>query len=220
MKKLESVFQSININDIKIFLDDLELLIDEIENLELTYTLEDSEFEYESLEELKSKKGINPKEVKFNIRNPKETFGFITIKLINGSVYINAYSDKKLIDFANSLEIFFSKRKKNWIYIFLNNELAIFNIIFNLFFFAMFTCYNYYYKKEFDFSISLFITLFWVIIFIVSFFLPKGDSNIELEREHQKNILKNNKEKIGIGLLILFLFSVIGKIIQWLSQNN
>jgi|GEM_PF-4575887 hypothetical protein len=214
MKKLKKVFQSINVDNVKIFLDDLEQLIDEIENSEFTYTLKDSEFEYKSLKEIKSKKGINPKEIQFDIRNPKETFGFITVKFKKGSVYINAYSDKKLIEFANRLETFFRKRKINWIYIFLNNKFAIFNIVFNIVFFAIFTCYKYYYEKEFELGIWPYILLFWVIIFIFSLILPKGNPNIELEKEYQKNHLKNNKEKIAMDVLKVILGAIIAIIVQ------
>lgn len=214
MKPIESNKFSSTIYGVKLYIDDIELILSKITSINDTYIISDDDNIYESLDELKLYKGNNPEIIKIEAKDGdsfKFEYLFIRIAENIGSITSRGEKYNKL---SYEIEKIYLKRKNNpFITYFFNQKNAKNNLIFLFLFFGGIYFYKTYFLKEVvDVKKSFWPIIVWLIIFFITLINSNLNGKIELKRKHEDNFLKNNKDAIIIVIItavITYLLTLI-----------
>ncbi|OPY88857.1 MAG: hypothetical protein A4E71_00187 [Smithella sp. PtaU1.Bin162] len=218
-KKQDSPVQSKTYTGVKLYRDDIDLILSLFHEYEYTTYISDNEFEFESLNELIDKRGVAP--TYFYIKGKDEEHESVSISFEKNRLTINSYSDVKkvaIIIFSQIRDIIESRISK--IYIILNPGfyISIIIVVF-LFLIALLSL-----SKERAISMySLLLPLFAlpVLATIISgVYRDNIHRVVILKRKHEGGFWKQNADKIWllilgglIGVFIKFILEIVWKAI-------
>jgi len=212
MKKIETTTITTYIGKTKLYLDDVEYVMSKLRSLDLNVEISDADNVYDSLEELRSIKGINLKLINF-IGKPKDlSFGFILIRLSDQGSAVHVERSEKLLGIAYEIEKFLKTRRRKMIYAFFNSQNAKANIMVNIILALAIYFYSITQKLPFNYFVWVSIIMLWVFIFFLCELNSDCNSKIELDRKHNLKFYEKNKEKI----LLASIGAVIGAVITLL----
>lgn len=219
MIKKEKKYFNATINYTKLYLEDIENIISKIENENIKIEISDNENVYESIAELKSIKGNNPKLIKIEGTLKSGFLEYINVRITEFSSTIYVHHSETLLKPAYEIEKLLISKKRKLIYSYFNSYNAKINVIFNLVISTiLFLVYTFITKKDFNYTIWFFIILLWVLIFFISELNPNSNTKIELERKHELNFYEKNKDKILFGIVTTIIGIIIGSIITYFKN--
>lgn len=120
IKKKEKYFNS-NIPSVKLYLDDIEHIIDILKSDTAIIEISDDENTYESIDEIRKVKGNNPKLIKIEGKLPDGLFEYISIKISEYSLTIYVHQSEQFIKTAYEIERLARTKKRPAIYSFFNS---------------------------------------------------------------------------------------------------
>jgi hypothetical protein len=218
-KKQDSPVQSKTYEGVKLYRDDIDLILSLFHENEYTTYISDKEFEFESLNELIDKRGIAP--TYFYIKGKDKEHESVSISFEKNRLTINSYSDVKKVStiiFSQIRDIIESRMSK--IYKILNPGLYI-SILVAIFLFliALATL-----SKERAISLSSWLPLLFAVPILATIIGGVYRDNIHrvviLKRKHEGGFWKQNADKIWllilgglIGVFIKFILEIIWKAI-------
>lgn len=218
MIRKENKYFNSTINSTKLYLEDIESIISKIENENIKIEISDNENVYESISELKSIKGNNPKLIKIEGTLKNTFLEYINVRITEFSSTIYVHNSESLLKNAYEIEQILISKKRKLIYSFFNSYNAKINIIFNLVISSiLYLVYTLFFKKDFNYTIWIYIILIWVLIFFISELNPNSNTKIELERKHDLNFYEKNKDKILFGIVTTIIGIIIGAVITYLK---
>lgn len=214
IKKKEKYFNSY-IPSVKLYLDDIEHIIDILKSDNAIIEISDDENTYESIDEIRKVKGNNPKLIKIEGKLPDGLFEYISIKISEYSLTIYVHHSEQFIKTAYEIERLARTKKRPAIYSFFNSRNSKTNIVLNIILaFGFYLTYAFIYKKDYSIKIWLYFILFWGFIFILSELNPNSNTKIELKRRHESNFWEVNKEKILLVIITSTLTALITLLIR------
>ena len=174
---------------------------------------------HSSLEELKEVKGQNPELRKINGKFEDFSLEYISVRITEYSTSIYVHNSERLLKIAYEIERLMISRKRKKIYSWLNSRIAKINIILNLILlFSSYIYFEFLIKKPHNFSFWFYLILFWSIIFIISVLNPQSNTKIELERKHQLDFFKKNRERILLILITAIITTIVGIILGFFGN--
>ncbi|WJS95828.1 hypothetical protein NYQ10_05075 [Flavobacterium johnsoniae] len=214
MKPIEQNKFSSTISGIKLFLDDIELILSKFSALNENYILFDDDNIYENLEELKHYKGNNPKIIKIELKNEVGSFNFLYVRIVEDLGSVSSYGEKQN-KIAYEIEKIFLKRKNSpLIRYFFNPKNAVYNIITITTISCLIYCYKTYYLKEIvNIKQNLWPIVLWFVILFFTLLNKNSNGKIELKRRHESSFLKNNKDSILLVIITAIFTAIITSII-------
>lgn len=214
IRKKEKHFNSV-IPSVKIYLDDIEFIIDILNSENTIIEISDEENTYETIEELRKIKGNNPKSFKIEGKLQDGLFEYISISLSAYSLRIYVHHSEKFLKTAFEVERFAKTKKRPAIYSFFNSRNSKINIVINIILaFGFYLTYAFIFEKDFSIKIWLYLITFWCFIFILSELNPNSNTKIELKRRHESNFWEVNKDKI----LLVIITAIITALISFLTR--
>jgi hypothetical protein len=215
MKPIKQNKFSSTISGVKLYIDDIELILSKLSTINENYTIFDDENIYEDLDELKKYKGFNPSIIKIESKSENDGFNFIYIRILENIASIRSYGENQN-RIAYEIEKIFFKRKINpFIRFFFNSKNAIFNITLLTPILAIIYVYRTYYLKE-NISVkqNLWPLIIWLIILFLALLNKNTNGKIELKRRHESNFMKNNSDAILLVIITAILTAVITYLIS------
>ncbi len=220
-KKPDSTYELKVYERIKLYRDDIDLILSIFHENEYTVQITDKEFQFDSLEELIDKRGIAPSYFEIYGRQTENNNESLRVSFDKEKIHIHVYLDvqktSKII-FAQIRDICESRMSK--IYKILNPWLYFSALILSVLFLSLWG------NKGTEKSLSEYNT--WVIILLTVFpaamilsFLYRTDRRqVILRRKHEGGFWKQNSNKIWllilgalIGIFIKFILDLIWKAI-------
>ncbi|MBS7230355.1 hypothetical protein KHA90_04905 [Flavobacterium psychroterrae] len=219
MIKKENKYFNTTINSTKLYLEDIENIISKIENENIILEISDNENVYESIAELRSITGTNPKTIKILGTLTSSFLEYITIRITESSSTIYVHNSDTLLKPAYEIENLLISKKRKLIYSYFNSYNAKINLLCTLLIgFVVFLVCTFITKENFNYTIWVSIILLWTLIFLISELNPNSNTKIELERKHELNFYEKNKDKILFGIVTTFIGIIIGSIITYLKS--
>lgn len=210
MKPIEQNRFSSTLYGVKLYIDDIELILSKILSINETYTISDDENLYVDIEELKKYKGDNPKIIKIESKN---NFNYLFVRIVENTASILTFGEiyNKI---AYEIEKIFIKRKNNpFVTYFFNPKNAKNNIIVLFVILGGIYLYRTYYLKEVaDIKQNIWSVIIWFSILLVTLINPNYNGKIELKRRHENNFFKNNKDTIIVAIItaiVTYLLTLI-----------
>ena len=187
MKPIETNKFSSSIYGVKLYIDDIELILSKIESVKDTYIISDDDNIYENLAELKQYKGNNPGIIKIEAKSEDVLhFEYLFIRITEniGSVTSKGEKYNRL---AYEIEKIYLKRKNNpFITYFFNQKNARNNVIFLFLILGGIYLYRTYHLKEVvDVKKNIWSIIIWLIIFFITLVNSNFNGKIELKRKHE-----------------------------------
>ncbi|ESU25068.1 hypothetical protein FSS13T_18610 [Flavobacterium saliperosum S13] len=219
MKPIEKLINTNVIGGVKIYLDDLELILYKLHQSGFNTIISDDDNMYDSIDELKQFKGNNPKIIKIEAHNNDLPLEYIYIRIVDNvsSVLSNG---KNVLAASYEIEKILANRKNKFIYTyFINPKNALINLILisSIALFA-FIYKSIYLKQQYNKIEWLGIILIWSIIYLYTLLNPNTNEKIELERKHEDNFFKKNKSAILVGIIIAIITAIITLIIDYIKK--
>lgn len=216
MKKKKSKQIELKLLDVKLYLEDLYEVLDLFKKEKFEVEISDLEAYYDSLEDLKKHKGVNPKIIFFKGVKKNDSNRIIKVGLSGSMAVITA---KKEEDFgvALRLEHILKKRERTEFDRLYQRPILIF-IIIVLSILTIFTVYFPDKVEDSDEALKILGggTAFFTLTFLISLLDPRSSSNIELDYRHERSFVKNNSGKIvvalfsvGVTLLLSYFFGLL-----------
>jgi hypothetical protein len=210
MKPIEQNRFSSTLYGVKLYIDDIELILSKILSINETYTISDDENLYADIEELKKYKGDNPKIIKIESKN---NFNFLFVRIVENTASILTVGEM-YNKIAYEIEKIFIKRKNNpFVTYFFNPKNAKNNIIVLFVILGGIYLYRTYYLKEVvDIKQNLWSVIIWFSILLVTLINPNYNGKIELKRRHENNFFKNNKDTLIVAIItaiVTYLLTLI-----------
>lgn len=213
-RKKEKYFNS-NIPGVKLYLDDIEHIIDILKIENTTIEISDEENIYESIDELRKIKGNNPKLIKIEGKLQNELFEYISVRISEYSFIVYVHHSETFLKPAYEIERFVKTKKRAAIFSFFNSRNSKTNIILNICLaLGFYLTYAFIYKKDYSIKILLYFILFWCIVFLLSELNPNSNTKIELKRRHESNFWEVNKEKILLIIITATLSALTTLLIR------
>jgi hypothetical protein len=209
MEKIKNNNYSKYIINSKLYLEDIEDIIEKLTQKSLTIKLYDDDNIYDNINELIELKGKNPK--KLTIEGKAELFEYISIKIDKNDIWINSNGSEIL--YLCGLELNeFIRTKKNWLLTFLNPNLLLALSTFSLLF--LLSLFDKTTKTlPYNWLIWIPVILYSLLIFrtIFKYFWI----NLELVRRHQYGFIKRNKDSI----LLMIISAIFGSLLTIITQK-
>lgn len=200
MKPIEKNKFSSTLYGVKLYIDDIELILLKISNINENYTISDDDNVYTDIEELKKYKGDNPKIIKIESKND---FNYLFVRIVENTASIITFGEM-YNKIAYEIEKIFIKRKNNPFVTYFfnpknakNNIIVLFIILGGIYFYR-----TYYLKEAIDIKQNIWSVIIWVLIYLVTLINPNYNGKLELKRRHENNFFKNNKDTIMVGTII------------------
>jgi hypothetical protein len=219
MKPIQKNQFSSTISGVKLYIDDIELILSKILTINENYTICDDDNIYEDLDELKKYKGHNPDIIKIESKNKNNEFNFLIVRIVENIASVRSYGENQN-RIAYEIEKIFLDRKINpLIRFFFNPKNAIFNIITLTIIFGFVYLYKTYYLKEsVNIKQNLWPLILWLAILFITLLNKNSNGRIELKRRHESSFLKNNKDSILLVVITAILTAVITIIVTSLMS--
>lgn len=212
MKPIEKNEFSSSILGVKLYLDDIELIISKIQNLSDNFQISDDDNIYQSIEELREFKGDNPRKIK--IENRKE-FSYIFIGISDDIANVTCSGELFLKEAYEIEKIFIERKKSPTITYFFNPINARNNLIVVTLLLATYYAYKTFYLKQItDFKGVTWVLVIWGTIFLVTLLNPNFNRKIELKRRHETGFWKKNQDNILTAIISIILTAIISYLIQ------
>ena len=207
MKPIEQNKFSSSIYGVKVYIDDIELILSKILSLNETFTISDNENSYDNLEELKKYKGNNPSIIKIDSNNK---FNYLSIRIFENVASVNSYGNE-YNKIAYEIEKIFLRRKSHpFISYFFNTKNARNNIIIlSIVLSGIFFYKTYYLHESVNLKQNIWYVVAWLIILLITLMHPNFNGKIELKRRHENSFLKNNKDSILIATITAIITAII-----------
>lgn len=188
---------------VKLYIDDIELILSKIESIGDTYIISDDENIYENLEELKQFKGNNPKVIKIEARGENTLhFEYFFVRIAENIASVTSKGEKYNM-LAYQIEKIYLKRKNNaFITYFFNQRNARNNVILLFIILGGIYFYRTYYLKEIvDVKQNVWSIIVWLTVFLITLTSSNFNGKIELKRKHENNFFENNKDTILVAVI-------------------
>lgn len=211
MKPIEKNEFSSSVYGVKLYRDDIELIISKIES-KSNFNISDEDNIYQNVEELIKYKGYNPKIIKLA---STENFNYIFIRITDNIASITCRGEAFLRD-AYEIEKLFLKRKKNPIITyFFNQRNAKFNLLILTIIISIYYSYQLLYlKQKFEYKNNFIGIGFWLIVLLITLLNQNFNEKIELKRKHESSFWNKNKDAILVAILSAIFGGIITYIIQ------
>jgi hypothetical protein len=214
IRNKEKYFDS-NISSVKLYLDDIEKIIHILRSENAIIKITDEENTYDSIDEIKTIKGINPKLINIEGKLQDVFFEYIYIRLTKNSLIVTVYNSEKLLKAAYEIERFVKTKKRPIIYSFFNSRNSKVNIVLNIILsFGFYITNALIYQKDYSFKIWLYIIIFWSIILLLSELNPNSNTKIELKRRYESNFWEVNKDRILLIIITATITTIITILIK------
>lgn len=219
-KKHEEYFNSA-IPQTKIYLDDIEDILEILKENDINVEISDDDNIYDSIDELVVVKGKNPKKIKLHGRKEeKPFFEWINIELTRtgSTIYVN--HSRNLLLPAHEIEKLLMTRKRKQIYSVVNTRFAKGQIKSNSLVALAFVLLSSGYEKFFYPGMAFAgFALIWAVVFIIAELNPDSNTEIELERRHNRGIYTRNKDKIIVGVLMALVGAGLTLLVTFISNK-
>lgn len=213
LRKKEKNYNS-NITNVKLYLDDIEHIIEILKAENTIIAISDEENIYDSIDELRKIKGKHPNIIKIEGKLVDEPFEFTSIRLSEYSLTIFVHHSDTFLKLAYEIERYVKSKKRLTIYSFLNSRNAKINIVLSIVLaLCFYLIYALYYQKEYSITIWIYTISFWGIIFLFCELNPNSNTKIELKRRHESNFWEVNKDKILLIIITATITAVVDNLI-------
>lgn len=211
MKPIERNEFSSSVYGVKLYRDDIELIISKIES-KPNFNISDEDNIYKNIEEFIEYKGYNPKIMKLATT---ENFNYIFIRITDNIASITCKGEAFLRD-AYEIEKLFLKRKNNPIITyFFNPRNAKFNLLILTIVISIYYSYQLLYlKQKFEYKNNFVGIIFWLIILLITLINQNFNGKIELKRKHESSFWDKNKDAILVSIISAIIAAIITYIVQ------
>lgn len=212
MKPIERTEFSSSIYGVKLYIDDIELIISKIQNLSNNFKISDNDNIYQDLDELRKYKGDNPQLIKIENR---ENFDLLFIRIVENIASINCRGEAFLKEAYEIEEIFIKRRKHPIITYFFNPENTKSNLInFTIILGVYYSYKGFYLKETLDFRNGIFGIVVGLLFILITLLNQNFNGRIELKRKHESSFWEKNKDAILIAIISAIITGVITYLIQ------
>lgn len=209
MQKIKYNNYSKSISNAKLYLDDIEDIIEKLTQKSLTVKIYDDQNIYDNITEVIELKGKNPK--KLSIVGNADFLESISLKIEKNDIWIYSNGSETLYLYGIELNDFI-RTKKNWLLSILNPNILFVSSIISLVFVILLIDFK---TKTLPYNWLIWIptALYSLLIFrtIIKYFW----TNLELVRRHQYGFIKRNKDSI----LLMIIGAILGSILTIITQK-
>lgn len=215
MQKIKNESFSNTIKDAKLYLEDIEEIIEKLSSKSLNVKMYDNKNIYENINEVIEQKGKNP--IKLIIEG-KGTgiFQNINVHIEKNEIWVHSIGSELMYSYGIEINEFI-KSKRVWYFYILNKNLLFIN---SFFLFALFQLLIDKSTKLliFPWLIWVFIVLFSLLFFaiIVKYFW----SSLSLVRRHEYGFFRRNKDSIILTIISAIMGSLLTILIQYLTGGK
>lgn len=212
MQKVKNVNFSSSISNAKLYLEDIEEIIDKLNQKSLEVKISDNKNIYDNINELIEQKGTNP--TSLLIEGKGELFHSISVRIGKNYIDINAIGSESIYLCGMQLNDFI-KNKKNWLLSLLHTQFLLASSMISAILLGLLID-----RKTgllpYDWLVWLPIVLYSLLIIGVTF--KYFWTNLELVREHQYGFLKRNSDSIYLMIIGAVLGSLLTILTQYLNS--
>jgi hypothetical protein len=177
-------------------LDDVEHIIHILESAGLTVTVSDSEYEYESLEELVRKRGVRPKRVIVSAANTGKTFASVQLTFARDVITWYGKSPPELSGMRQQIDAYL-RSKRSAVVIALNP--GVWGLLYLIGWFLRSSGWMIRYRDGREAWDDLAAVVVGIMVLSIAIhFLYRG---LWLRRRHEGGFLRRNADQIGIALI-------------------
>ncbi len=213
-KKPDESHVSKSYRDLRLFRDDLDLVISIFKEHNFEIKISDQYFEYETLDELIEKRGERPRSFVLVGQSRENEYGWVSISFEKNRTYLSTSfgNEKTRYAFGRIKDIFDTERSK--VYVILNPFL----LIIPAYFFGLFYVLKLADKaKQNTVVIPLWlpvIAIVFISIWVISGLYRIGAYQAVLKRKHEGGFWKRNADKI----ILLVIGAIIGIVAKYVIE--
>lgn len=198
------------IEGVKLFREDIEVILSRIENKLPKVEIHDSNNVYVNIDEVISHKGQNPKEISITARNKDLSLEYFSLDFKKDYVTIHSRGSEKMYSFGLEIGELIKNKEDKYYRILNPNSLLFISFLVTI-------CSTFFIDKKTKNLTQPW--LLWVIsvlaiITIVSYFYKYLWVGLTLVRRHEYGFWNRNKDKIILSILGLILGSIITLLFQ------
>ena len=221
IKKKEEKYFNSAIPGTKIYLDDIEDILEILKEHNLSVEISDDDNIYDSIDEIKTLRGETPAKIKIHGRPEGDAlFEWISLEMSRAGSTIYVNHSKNLLLPAHAIEKIFIQSKRKPIYSVVNAKFAKAQIKTSFVVGVVLFLFSSEFEGLKNASIVMgCIALAWCSVYVFSELNPDTNTDIELKRRHNKGFYKRNKDKIIVGVLMAIVGASLALLITFLTKQ-